>query len=130
MPSPPTEAPTRERLLDAAQAGINERGFAGTSIDQIIERAGVTKGTFFYHFKSKNELARALIERFAAADRAVLGESMARAERLAEDPLQQLLIFVGLMIEVPKSSTRRRSRAACSRPTASRAASSTTTPRA
>ena len=100
MPTSSTRPPTRERLLDAAQEGINHQGFAATSIEQIIERAGVTKGTFFYHFKSKNELARALIERFAAADQEVLVGGMQRAERLADRPIDQLLIFVGLMIEV------------------------------
>lgn len=99
MPSSSTP-PTRERLLDAALEGINRQGFAATSIESIIEQAGVTKGTFFYHFKSKNQLARALIDRFAAADQEVLSGSMARAENLSDDPLQQLLIFVGLMVEV------------------------------
>lgn len=91
---------TRSKLLDAAQEMINLQGFAATSIDQIIERVGVTKGTFFYHFKSKQELARALIERFAAADQEVLHGNMRRAEKLSDDPLQQLLIFIGLMIEI------------------------------
>jgi len=100
MPKSPATPSTRERLLDAAQEGINHQGFAATSIEQIIERAGVTKGAFFYHFKSKNELARALIDRFAAVDREVLEGGMQRAERLADRPLEQLLIFVGLMIEV------------------------------
>ena len=79
---------------------INRQGFAATSIDQIIDRVGITKGAFFYHFKTKQELALALIERFAAADRSILQESLARAEKLSDDPLQQLLIFVGLMLEI------------------------------
>ena len=91
---------TRERLLDAALELVNLRGFAATSIDQILERVGVTKGAFFHHFRSKNELARALIERFAAADEEVLRTNMERAERVSDDPLEQLLLFVGLMIEV------------------------------
>jgi TetR/AcrR family transcriptional repressor of nem operon len=95
-----SKPPTRDRLLDAAQEGIDRNGFAATSIERIIAGAGVTKGTFFYHFKTKNDLARALIDRFAAADREVLIGGMSRAENLSDDPLQQLLIFVGLMIEV------------------------------
>jgi TetR/AcrR family transcriptional repressor of nem operon len=82
---------------------INEQGFAATSIDRVIERVGVTKGTFFYHFKTKNDLARALIDRFAAADQQVLRGSMERAEKLSDDPLQQLLIFVGLLLEVAEN---------------------------
>jgi len=98
--TPRSAAPTRERLLDAAQQMINRQGFAATSIDQIIGEVGLTKGSFFYHFKTKNDLARALMDRFASYDQALLASTMERAERLSDDPLQQLLIFVGLMLEV------------------------------
>ena len=98
--SPSTRTDTRDRLLDAAEQMINRHGFAATSIDRIIAAVDVTKGTFFYHFKSKADLARALIERFAAKDREVLMSSLERAERLSEDPVQQVLIFAGLMLEV------------------------------
>jgi TetR/AcrR family transcriptional repressor of nem operon len=91
---------TREKLLDAAEALILEQGFAATSIDQIIEKVGLTKGSFFYHFKTKNDLARALIDRYAAGDRRILEGNMERAETLSSDPLQQLLIFVGLLLEL------------------------------
>lgn len=92
-------AETRERLLDAAEGLILEHGYAATPVDAIIEGAGVTKGAFFHHFPSKGDLARALVERYAAADADHLEGHMARAERLARDPLQQLLVFVGLFEE-------------------------------
>ena len=66
----------------------------------MIEHAGVTKGTFFYHFKTKHDLAAALIERYANEDQEHFFGAMARAEQLARDPLEQLLIFVGLFIEM------------------------------
>lgn len=100
MPTTKSKLPTRDRLLDAAQEIINTQGFSATSIDQIIGKAGVTKGTFFYHFKTKNALARELIDRFAVGDREVLESSMERSEKLSADPLQQLLIFIGLLLEV------------------------------
>ena len=81
------------------RASILGRGFAATSVDEIIERAGITKGAFFYHFKTKADLAHALVERFAERDAAQLEDKIARAERLARDPLQQVLIFVGLFQE-------------------------------
>lgn len=59
----------------------------------------MTKGTFFYHFKTKLDLAAALIERYANEDEYHFFDNMAKAEQLARDPLQQLLIFVGLFIE-------------------------------
>jgi TetR/AcrR family transcriptional repressor of nem operon len=85
---------TRNKLLDAAQELILESGFAGTSVDRLIEKAGVTKGTFFYHFDSKAALARALIDRFAATDRDLLEEAIRHAEGLSRDPLRQVLAVV------------------------------------
>jgi TetR/AcrR family transcriptional repressor of nem operon len=74
-------------------------GLAGTTIDMVLEKAAVTKGAFFYHFKSKAELARALVERYAANDASHLQSQLTRAEKLSRDPLQQVLIFLGLLQE-------------------------------
>ncbi len=90
---------TRNRILDKARELIINQGFTGTSIDSLIEMVGITKGAFFYHFKSKSDLAMALVEKHAVDERQLLQESMNRAERLSHDPLQQLLIFVGLVEE-------------------------------
>ena len=92
-------AATRQKLLDAAQALIFDHGFSATSVDKVIERAGVTKGAFFHHFKSKAELGRAVIARHAERDMAHCDRTLARAEKLSGDPLQQALIFVGLLQE-------------------------------
>ena len=91
---------TREAILDTAQGLILDRGYTGVSIDSIIDKVGITKGAFFYHFKSKQELALALVERFAAADAAFMDSNLQRAEKLSDDPLQQMLILIGLFIEV------------------------------
>lgn len=91
---------TRDNLLDAAQSLILERGFSGMSLDDIVKQVGITKGAFFYHFKSKNDLGKALIKRFAELDSRSYEESCARAEKLSRDPLQQLLIFIGLFEEM------------------------------
>ena len=85
--------------MDVAETLILDHGFAGTSVEAIIERAEVTKGAFFHHFPSKTDLAQALVERYAELDAGHLEANMARAERLSRDPLQQLLIFVGLFEE-------------------------------
>jgi TetR/AcrR family transcriptional regulator, transcriptional repressor for nem operon len=92
-------AQTREKLLDAAEGLIFDHGFSATSVDRVIERAGVTKGAFFHHFKTKAELGRAVIQRHAEREMAYCDRILARAERLAGDPLQQVLIFVGLLLE-------------------------------
>lgn len=89
----------KDRLLDAAEQLILQHGFAGTSVAMIVERAGVTKGSFFHHFDTKAQLGRELIERFAEIDRQFLEATMDSAEALSRDPLQQLLIFIGLLAE-------------------------------
>ncbi len=90
---------TRHKILDAAQAMVLDVGLSGTSVEKVIDQAGVTKSTFFYHFKTKHDLAAALIQRYAADDERHFHDAMAKAEQLARDPLQQLLIFIGLFIE-------------------------------
>lgn len=98
MPRSATE--TRERILDAAQRVVMRRGFAATSIDALQEEAKISRGTFFYHFSSKDDLARALLDRYARFDREITDRFMARAEKLSRDPLQQVLIFVALHEEL------------------------------
>lgn len=53
---------TRERLMDAALAVINTRGFEGCSIEEITELADVGKGTFYRHFKDKSSVLKDLLE--------------------------------------------------------------------
>jgi len=91
---------TRNKIMDVAQQMVLEVGLSGTSVEKVIEKADVTKSTFFYHFKTKHDLAGALIERYASDDRDHFGEFMLKAEQLSRDPLQQLLIFIGLFIEM------------------------------
>ena len=90
---------TKNKILDASQQLLLEQGYGGMSVDQILEAADITKGAFFYHFKSKNELAQALLERYIKTDDDLLYDLMQRAEGLNHDPLQQYLIFVGLLVE-------------------------------
>jgi TetR/AcrR family transcriptional repressor of nem operon len=52
----------KERLTDAAMDLIWENSYGGTSVDAICERAGAKKGSFYYFFKSKSELAAAALE--------------------------------------------------------------------
>lgn len=85
---------TRERILDGAQRLVLEQGLAATSVDAILAASDVSKGAFFHHFPTKNHLARALVERYAAGDVAWLEEFMARAEELSDDPAVQVVEFI------------------------------------
>lgn len=97
--APKDGTPTREKILAASETLVIARGLSGTSIDNILTAAGITKGSFFYHFKNKDELACALVERFAERDQGFLRDYVERAERLSRDPLQRLLILIGLAQE-------------------------------
>ena len=94
MSMPRDGTATRERILDAAQRIVLERGFAATSVDAVLAQAPATKGAFFHHFPSKNDLGRALLERYAAADERMLDDFMAAAEAERDDPAEQLVAFV------------------------------------
>jgi AcrR family transcriptional regulator len=60
-------AGTRGRILDGARELFVERGYAGTSIRDISERVGMTKGSLYYHFESKEQLLSALLTPLLAA---------------------------------------------------------------
>ena len=78
---------TRAKLFDAAADLIGEQGLHATTVDQIVERAGVAKGTVYYHFKSKDELFQALLveglKRLADALRAEADTAASPAGALA-----------------------------------------------
>ena len=59
---------TRERLLRAAKGLVMSKGFAGTSIDDVLRATGLTKGAFFHHFRSKADLADQLMRWYAETD--------------------------------------------------------------
>ena len=55
----------RARLLDAAISRFSTRGYAATSIREIVEAAGVTKPALYYHFQSKEGIYRAILDAVA-----------------------------------------------------------------
>lgn len=91
---------TRERLLDIAEAAILQKGFAGTSIEELIAEAGITKSGFFYHFRDKNRLAHSLLERHLEQDERILNQIFGRARELTDDPLHTFLVGLKLLAEM------------------------------
>jgi TetR/AcrR family transcriptional repressor of nem operon len=83
----------RERILDAAEHLVIENGFAATSVDQVIKAAGTSKGAFFHHFDTKLDLARALTERYVAADLGHLRAAL-QATATVADPAERVVAFV------------------------------------
>jgi TetR/AcrR family transcriptional regulator, transcriptional repressor for nem operon len=76
----PTEIP--EKLLDAGLELFLHQGYNGTGIQQITDRAGVPKGSFYNHFDSKEAFAAAVVDRYAEHNR----RSWARMMRSAPPP--------------------------------------------
>lgn len=65
-PSPrPSKPSARDKLLDAALAAIRARGYTSTTVDDLCAAAGVTKGAFFHHFRSKDELGVAAADHWS-----------------------------------------------------------------
>ncbi|MCC8356281.1 MAG: TetR/AcrR family transcriptional regulator [Oscillospiraceae bacterium] len=53
----------RNEILDIAQRLFHEKGYGQTTIEDILKEAGIAKGTIYYHFKSKEEILSAMIDR-------------------------------------------------------------------
>lgn len=65
MPAPKQSASTRDRLIDSARFLFWERGFAGTSMAELLAHAEVNSGSFYHFFDSKEALLRAVLEQYA-----------------------------------------------------------------
>ncbi len=98
--TPRKGAETRERLLAVAEAAILAKGFASTSIEELIAAVGITKSGFFYHFRDKADLAKALMLRYLEHDAAVLEDIFRRGDELNEDPLHGFLVGLRLFSEM------------------------------
>jgi len=66
----------RDRLLEAAIALLSEKGYASTSVREIVERAGVTKPVLYYYFQSKEGIFRAILSWAADLQETILAEVM------------------------------------------------------
>jgi AcrR family transcriptional regulator len=91
---------TREKILDIAYESIVQKGFAATSIEELVEAAGITKSGFFYHFRDKNDMARQLFDRFLTEDETIIDTLEKRARELSDDPLQSFLILLNLYAQM------------------------------
>lgn len=96
----PKPASNRERLLELAEQLVLRKGFASTSIEELIVGVGITKSGFFYHFKDKNDLARELMQRYLDDNKRQLDEIFNRAAELHDDPLHRFLIGLKLFAEL------------------------------
>ncbi len=83
-------ADRREALIDCAQALFFEKGYEPTTINDIIARAGVSKGGFYHHFAAKEELLEAVVKRLLNA---AIAESATVLDEPGVDALTRLNRF-------------------------------------
>jgi TetR/AcrR family transcriptional regulator, transcriptional repressor for nem operon len=86
---------TRSRLLGAATDVIRAKGYTATTVDDICHAAGLTKGSFFHHFDSKEDLGIAAVEQFGAMAEALFGTAPYQAK---DDPRERLFGYIDLRI--------------------------------
>ncbi len=96
----PPRRDTREKILEVAEAAVLAKGFAATSIEELIAAVGITKSGFFYHFKDKGELAKAMMLRYIAHDSQLLDDIFRRGDELNDDPLHGFLVGLKLFAEM------------------------------
>ncbi len=98
MKKPQTLSKPKAKLLDAAVDVIRAKGYTATTVEDICQAAGVTKGSFFHHFETKEQLA---IE--AAAHFGQMASGLFNAPyRQAKDPLDRVLGYIDLRIAILK----------------------------
>jgi TetR/AcrR family transcriptional repressor of nem operon len=93
---------TKQRLLDAALELMQAKGYTATSVDEICERAGLTKGSFFHYFEGKEHLGKLLAERYYTSWQQF---SRSAPFRQKKDPLDRVFGHVDLFIEASHCST-------------------------
>lgn len=89
--TPATAPSSRMRLLEAGSTVIRAKGYTATTVDDICAEAGVTKGSFFHHFKSKEDLVLGAVAHWNQWTEAVFASA---GYRKLDDPLQRVLGYV------------------------------------
>jgi TetR/AcrR family transcriptional regulator, transcriptional repressor for nem operon len=85
-----SEPSTKERLLDAGWAMLLERGYHGLGVQAVLDATGVPKGSFYHHFRDKEDFALQVVDRYMAAVHAGLDACLGDASLR---PLQRVRRF-------------------------------------
>jgi AcrR family transcriptional regulator len=118
-----SKALTRQRILDEARRLFRERGYAATTLDQVADAAGVTKGAVYGHFAGKEDLLVSAIEAMPSPDfgatasdtsrpvrerMELVGRTLAADEELTADAagLAVHLEFLAALLRNPKARQR------------------------
>jgi TetR/AcrR family fatty acid metabolism transcriptional regulator len=89
--APEGKESTRQRILDAATDVFSEKGYHGAAVDDIVKASKTSKGSFYFHFPSKQDIFFSLVDRFIA--------SLARSAEAAIDQEKGALAKVNVALE-------------------------------
>ena len=107
MPTPARQGrrvdQTRNRLLDAAQALFLERGYEGTALGDVTERADLGTGTLYLHFRDKRALYEAVVRRAVLE----MWNTWVERARGVDDPAEQIRLMIRVSIEFFTEDRRR-----------------------
>lgn len=92
-----TPQDSKTKLLNAALHVVRSKGYTATRIEDICSEAGVTKGSFFHHFKSKDELALAAVSHWDEVTSGLFAQAPYHDH---EDPLDRLLAYLDFRKEL------------------------------
>lgn len=85
---------TREQIIDTANRLFYEHGYEHTSFASIAQAVGISRGNFYYHFKTKDEILQAVIEARLSSTR----DMLATWSEESSDPLERVRRFVEIVV--------------------------------
>jgi len=91
----------KTKILDSAQCLMLEKGFIASTVDDICEKAGVTKGSFFYYFKDKEDLGKNVAHHFACGQQQMIDEKCGSENE--PDPLKRIYNLLDLVHDASKN---------------------------
>lgn len=92
---------TREAIVEAAMRLMQVRGYKATSLDDVLRESGVGKGSFYYYFKSKEDLGHAILDRVIAS---FINETVDPCFANADgSPLAQIRCFLDRVVQAQRA---------------------------
>ena len=84
----------RERILDAAASLFARRGYYNANVDEIIQQSGTSKGSFYFHFPSKEQMALGLVDQLSEK----LVRRLERSIEAESDPLKRIPLAIDAVL--------------------------------
>jgi len=92
----------KEKILDAAQELMMAKGFVATTLDEICEASGVSKGSLFHYFKNKEDLGKATLMRYGQKMTEMKQAALDDIQKNESDPLKRIFQYLNFMSEMVK----------------------------